>query len=182
MHGIIFSELKRFVEESVGNGKWPVLLHEAGLARRTYLPTQEYPDAEAFALVAAACRITRLPAATLLESFGTFMVPDLVRLYGSLIDPTWRTLDVLEHTEAAIHRVVRLRNPGAKPPELVCRRERPDEVTIFYRSARKMCGVAIGIVHGLARHYAEDVAVQHGPCMNDGADECVIRVRLSAGA
>ena len=76
-----------------------------------------------------------------------------------------------------MHRVVRLRTPGPKPPELRCDRESQEEVVIHYTSARRVCGIAKGIVRGLAKHYAERVLISESTCMLKGDFECPISVR-----
>lgn len=180
MHGIIFSELKKYADARLGARGWDKLLQRSGIGPRVYLPTQEYPDEEAAQIVAAAATIVGISAGAVLEDFGAFIVPDLMRLYGALVEPAWRALDVIEHTEAVIHRVVRLRNAGAKPPELLVSRTAPDHVVITYASARRMCGIARGIVHGLAAHYGDAVVVTEPSCMLEGAPACSIEVRLTA--
>jgi len=177
MHGLIFVELKKFVDDRLGEDRWPELLTKAALADRIYLPVHHYPDAEAVALIQAACAHTGLSLDTLLQQFGEFIAPDLLRMYGSLIDRSWRTLEVLQNTEETIHRVVRARNPGATPPELRTERPGPDEVIVIYASARKMCGLAKGIVRGIAKHFREGVTIEEPACMHRGAPACRISVR-----
>jgi len=53
----------------------------------------------------------------LLEDFGALSRRILIDMYWALIEPEWKTLDLLEHTEEAIHKVVRLKNPGAQPTQ-----------------------------------------------------------------
>jgi len=180
MHGIIFAELKKYVDTRLGGGAWDGLLREAGMPGRLFMPVEEYPDVTAVALVTAAARITKLDAQVLLQDFGRFIATDLLKMYASRIRPEWRTLDVVEHTEETIHRVVRQRNAGARPPELKCVRTSPGEVVIHYRSGRRMCGVAKGIVLGMADHFRETVAVTEEDCMLRGGDECRITARKTA--
>jgi predicted hydrocarbon binding protein len=73
--------------------------------------------------------------------------------------------------------VVRARNAGARPPELRAERIAPDEVVVRYTSARRLCGIAKGIVRGLARHFAQTVTLEEPVCMLRGDTECVLRVR-----
>jgi len=87
------------------------LLKEAGLGQRNYDAFETYPDEEAGRLVATASRITGANAPAILEDFGEFIAPDLLEMYWALVKPEWKTLDVIEHTEEAIHEVVRLKNP-----------------------------------------------------------------------
>jgi Haem-NO-binding len=177
MHGVIFSELKKYVDERLGESAWPKLLDAAGFSGRIFMPVATYPDADAVTLITTAVKVTGLTADGILEDFGCFIVPDLVKLYGHLLDPSWTTLDVIEHTEETIHSVVRSRNPGAAPPELHCSRPSKDEVVIRYSSPRRMCAIAKGIARGLANHFKESVVVSESACMLKGAQQCRITVR-----
>jgi len=121
------------------------------------------------ALVVAASSMTGLPVAEVLEDFGEFIVPDLVKMYGHLLRPEWGTIDVIENTERTIYSVVRVKNPGAKPPELKTVRHGANEVVLFYASPRQMCALAIGIGKGLAKHFNENIVAQQATCMHKGA-------------
>ncbi|PYX00589.1 MAG: hypothetical protein DMG89_03935 [Acidobacteria bacterium] len=177
MHGIIFSELRNYVEATHGKGTWDVLLTEAGLANRVYMPVREYPDAEIIALVLTGSTMAGRSVAELLEDFGMFLVPMLMKTFGHLLQPQWRTIDVIEHTEPTVHAVVRVKNPGSKPPELRTVRRNKDEVTLFYSSPRKMCSLAIGIVKGLGKHFRETIVTTESRCMHRGAANCEIVFR-----
>ena len=87
-------------------------------------------------MVMAACAMTGLPVSPVLEDFGQFIVPSLMRMYGHLLKPEWRAIDVIDHTEGTVHAVVRVRNPEAKPPRLKTQRLSPDEVLLAYTSPR----------------------------------------------
>ncbi|MFN9943805.1 MAG: heme NO-binding domain-containing protein, partial [bacterium] len=86
----------------------------------------------------------------LLGRFGDFLAPHLVKVAGSLVDPAWRTLDLIEHTESLIHAMVRAAKPGAEPPVLETVRVAPDELHLVYSSRRRLCPLAIGLMHGMA--------------------------------
>lgn len=181
MHGTIFAELRKYVDARLGAQAWSSLLDGAGLGHRTYDAFETYPDEEAERLVATASRVTGLDSSAILEDFGEFIAPDLLDMYWALVQPEWRTLDVIEHTETAIHEVVRLKNPGAQPPRLRVKRTGPDEVVLDYASQRRMCKVAEGIAKGLARHFGERIAIDQTTCMLRGDPECSIRIqRLGA--
>ena len=179
MHGIIHSELKRFVVARHGAGVWNELLKQAGLERAAYLASEQYPDDEASRIVATASRMTNLPAVAILEDFGEYIAPHLLEIYEPLIDPSWRTLDVIERTEGTIHSVVRLKDPAAHPPELKVRRIGPDEVELTYDSPRKMCSVAKGIGKGLGKHFGETIRITESSCMLQGAPSCVISFKAA---
>ena len=179
MHGAIFAELKKYVVANLGPAAWNDLLAKAGTPQKLYLPRETYPDAEAVNLVVTASKITGKDPQVVLESFGEYIAPDLLGMYGAQVNPAWNTLDLLEHTEETIHRIVRLRNPGAAPPQLRTRRNGPHEVVITYASPRHMCSLAKGIVRGVAKHYKEQVRITEASCMLQGGKTCEIAVSLA---
>ncbi len=49
-------------------------------------------------------------------------------------------------------------------------------MTISYRSPRKLCALAKGIVRGAAAHYKVDITISEESCMLRGNPECLITV------
>lgn len=176
MHGIIFAEFRQFAEARLGPKAWAELVDQAGLADRVFLVAQQFPDVEFQALLAAAARRLKLPVAVVLEDFGEFIAPDLIKMHAHSLPAEWRTVDLLEHTEEAIHQVVREGNSVAFPPRLQCTRHGEHAVTIRYASRRKLCALAKGIVRGVAAHYGEGVRISESTCMLQGAECCTITV------
>ena len=177
MHGLIFVQLKKYASQRLGPEAWDELLHKAALQGRMYLPVQQYPDDELLALVRALSLRTGGDPDGVLQELGTFMAPELMRMYGSLLQRSWTTLDVIEHTEDTVYRVLRARNQAARSPELRAERVAPGEVLVTYDSPRRLCGFAKGIVRGLARHFGENVAIDEPSCMLRGDAECRLRIR-----
>ena len=79
MHGIIFSELKKYVETKFGSETWQALLAESGLGSKLYMTIQSYPDSDAVALVSTASKMTGQTAPAILQDFGDFIAADLVK-------------------------------------------------------------------------------------------------------
>lgn len=177
MHGLIFVQLKKYASARLGPDAWDELLHKAALQGRMYLPVQQYPDDELQALVRALSLRTGGDTDGVLQDLGAFMAPELMRMYGSLLQRSWKTLDVIEHTEDTVYRVLRARNQAARTPELRAERAAPDEVVVTYNSPRRLCGFAKGIVRGLARHFGETVTLDETSCMLRGGAECRLRIR-----
>jgi hypothetical protein len=174
MHGIIHLELHNFVKSQYGEEALKKLIERAQPSTQVLTPLQSYPDSDIVAMVVAAAEMTGKSATTLLEAFGEFLVPTYVSLYGSLLKPTWRTLDVIEHTEQTIHRVVRRRQPGALPPRLRTVRVGPKMVILTYDSPRRLCAVARGIARGVAARFAEVLTINDIECMHRGDPACII--------
>ena len=87
MHGLIFLQFQKFAQKHGGLAAWEGLLREAQLPIKSYSPARAYADEEVSALVGAASRLLNMPAGAVLEAFGEFLAPELIRLYGKLIEP-----------------------------------------------------------------------------------------------
>jgi hypothetical protein len=177
MHGIIFAELRNYAETKYGKGTWDQLLKKAGLENKFYLPINTYPDTEVVGLVGAASSMVGLPVAEVLEDFGEFIAPALMKMFGHLLLPEWKTIDVIDNTEGTVHSVVRGKNPGAKPPELQTVRRSYDEVVLIYTSPRRMCALATGIGKGLGSYFRENITSMQTVCIHKGAPKCEIVFR-----
>ena len=178
MHGSLLYGFKQYLLKRHGTDAWNSVVKSAG-ADGWYLSTKSYPDAELTKLIEAAATFHGVPVPDLLEAFGEGLVPTLLSLYGALVQPSWRTLDLLVHAESVIHRPLRRSDPQAAPPRLVARRLTEQEVRIEYSSARRLCS-AIGICRGVAAHYREQVSVEERECMLRGNRSCVLTVQLQA--
>ena len=179
MHGLIFAELKKYVEAKFDAATWQSLLEKAGQKHQLYLASSVYPDQNILDLVTTACQMTGLPANAILEDFGQFVAPGLVEQYKFLINPEWQLLDFLANTEDTIHKVVRF-HKGVAPPRLMTTRVADDKLIITYNSQRKMCPLLKGIVRGAARYYKEAASVVETRCMLQGDSECVFSVQVES--
>jgi hypothetical protein len=88
-------------------------------------------------------------------------------MYGHLLKPEGRAIDVIDHTEGTDHAVVRVKNPDAKPPKLKTQRLSPNEVLLVCTSPRQMCGLAIGIGTGLGQHFQEKIIANQTMCCTE---------------
>jgi hypothetical protein len=182
MHGLIFIELKKYVESKFDSRTWDTLLEKAGRKHQLYLASAVYPDEDIMALVTTACQMTGLAPAAILEDFGAFIAPDLVEQYKFLVNPNWTLLDFLANTEETIHKVIRF-HKGVTPPRLMATRVSEDKLVISYNSPRKLCALLKGIVKGAAKYYNEPVTVVDTRCMLHGDPECTVTVQVvGAGA
>jgi hypothetical protein len=108
-----------------------------------------------FSMVQAAVQETGEKTEDLLQKFGFFLVPNLLRVYRSYIDSAWRTMDLLEYAESNMHRAVRSHDAAKTPPILDIVRHNPTHLTIDYHSPRRLSALAVGIVEGVAAYYGE---------------------------
>jgi len=167
MHGIIFNQLYKFIREEHGPDTLTTVKDRAGVGYKFFDATKTHPDEDLTSIVTAASAVLNAPAEELLEAFGKFLVPGLLRTYSAHIKPEWNCMDLLEHVESTMHKVVRNANPDHSPPELGVKRVSVNEVQIEYTSRRKMSALGIGIIMGIAEHFGEQVNVKREP-MEEG--------------
>ena len=183
VHGLIFFYIQKFADSlSAGRSSVSAAAGVSGVAkdvRGRYLPSGVYPDAEAVALLESIAETVGEPLVATATRFGEFLAPHLVKVAGSLVDPAWRTLDLVEHTEELIHAMVRTTQPGAEPPVLEAVRVGPQELHLVYSSRRRLCPLAIGLVRGLARHYGDTVEIEQPSCMLRNDPFCSFVIRLA---
>ena len=173
MHGLIFFYLQKFADvAAAGSTSWKGIRSSVTTTASKFLPSGTYPDADAVAILSTIAETTGRPLPSILEEFGEFLAPHLVKVAGTVIDPTWRTLDLIEHTESIIHTMVRKTNPGAAPPVLETVRQSPDELHLVYSSARRLCPLAVGLMRGIAAHYGESIRIEEPSCLLRGDPFC----------
>lgn len=173
MHGLIFFYIRKFAETLIpDSGSLITSRSSVGAGEITYLPSGVYADAEAVNLLASIADATGRPLAELVEHFGRFLGPHLVKLAAQHVAPDWRTLDLIEHTETIIHAMIRTTNPGAAPPVLEAVRTAKHELQLVYGSRRRLCGLARGLMLGIADFYQERIELDEHSCMLRGDPFC----------
>ena len=177
MHGTIVALLKRYVLTQHDYSTWVQLREAAGLSNLDFDHKQVYPDEHMYALVGQAARMAGIRPEELQEKLGEFMVPDLLYMYNKLIRPEWKTLEMLEHTEAVVHTRVRQEHHEKVPPVLNVRRVTDNEVVVEYVSARRMGALAVGIIRGLAVHFDEADRITVEPTTREDGQHVRIVVR-----
>ena len=177
MKGIVFDILNDMVEEQFGLEAWDNLLDAVG-SDGIYVATQSYPDEDLLALVAAASEATEIPAQDLVFEFGKYMVPKFYERYAGFFDAHERTKDFLLTVDEVIHVEVRKLFPDAGVPEFRYA-EANGTLTMEYRSPRKLCALAEGLIEGSATHFGEVATIGHDVCMHNGADHCQLAVSFA---
>ena len=177
MKGAIFTVLQEMVEETFGFECWETMLSSSELASDgIYTSAETYDDNEILELVSALSEYSDTPVPDLVEAFGAYLFPHLVHsLPKSMMDypDLWSFLDAV-HT--VIHVEVNKLYADALTPELVVTEKSDNDLTLFYRSPRKMCFLALGLIHKAADHFGTKVEVKHRCCMHESSDHCSLLV------
>ncbi|MDX1804502.1 MAG: heme NO-binding domain-containing protein [Alcanivorax sp.] len=178
MHGVILSKLKDYVLDTRGADAWDAIRNDAGMPDSSFVPIRIYPDEDLDALLESAGKLTGLPRVSILEDFGEWVIPPLISMYRAMIPEDWDAVDFLTNVDERVHeRVIRMKDPEARPPSIGVTEVAPRELEITYRSHRNMSALAIGCVRGVAAYYGEEMQLLEKGREENGV-RC-FRVRLT---
>jgi len=179
MKGAVFTIFQEMIEDKFGMECWEELLSKSDLpSEGIYTSSDTYDDQEILSLVVALSEYSNLPVPDLVEAFGRYLFPALAHsLPPSMTDypDLWSLLDAVD---SVIHVEVHKLYPDAVTPKiLVTERLGEDAIKLLYQSPRKMCLLAIGLVHQAAESYGDTVTIKHECCMSEGAEHCLLIVQ-----
>ena len=130
------------------------------------------------ALVGAASEITAIPVNSLVFSFGEYMIPNFYKRFPNFFHDVPNFIKFLVSVDQIIHVEVRKLFPDAGLPTFDYSDENEKSLTMIYKSPRKLCQLAEGLISGSAKHFNQHYKMTHNPCMNNGSDHCVLKVEL----
>jgi hypothetical protein len=176
MKGIIFNELEAMVTEVLGADAWDTLITQTALETKdgVFVGPKTYPDADLFALVGTASKVTGKPAAELVTMFGRFLFPALAKKYPMFIKPGMTAKSFLLSVDKVIHVEVRKLHSDTVLPVLRYEDPAPDRLVVLYQSPRKLCDLAVGLIDGVGTYFKQSISQEHPRCMNRGDDACRI--------
>lgn len=187
MKGVIFNELQKMVTEKYGPDAWDTILDETTLQTPSgaFLGPQTYPDQDLLALVATASRMTGIAVPELVRAFGRYLFADLAKLYPAFVPRGSTAKSFLTTVDRVIHVEVRKLHPGAVLPSFEYEDPGEGRLVMTYRSARKLCPLAQGLIEGVGDYYEERIDQAHPACMLRGDPACRFELTfapLGAGA
>jgi tRNA A-37 threonylcarbamoyl transferase component Bud32/predicted hydrocarbon binding protein len=182
VHGLFFFFIQKFADTSAANVPPQAAADLRSRIEQTsaYLPDGSCPENVAAELLDAVSLAYGEPVEQTHARFGGWVASHLIRVAGGLVDPSWRTLEVLEHADDLIHSLARDEQVSEAAPVHEAVRVSPTELHLVYYSQRKLCGVAKGIMHGVAVHFGETIDIKESACMHQGAPFCSFAIRQSA--
>ncbi len=178
MKGLIFNLLEEVVSRRSEDDLWDQMLAHAAV-EGAYTSLGTYPDAELDRLLGAAATMLDRPVDAVARWFGRSAMPLLARRYPMLMAAHVSAQSFLLGIDREIHADVRKLDPAAAPPELDVVEVSPARTTIRYRSKRRLCGFALGLIEGLGDHFGEPVSVAHPTCVSRGDHECLLDCRFA---
>ncbi|MEZ4363272.1 MAG: heme NO-binding domain-containing protein [Kofleriaceae bacterium] len=175
MKGIIFNLLEEFVQRELGADAWDAVLASAG-SEGVYTSLGNYPDAELSALVGEiSARLGQSDEDTL-RAFGAAALQRLAERYPVFFRGHQSIQSFLPTLNDVIHKEVRKIYAGAEAPDFGYAHASEGHFVLTYSSARGLCALAEGFIHGAAAFYEEAAALQQLECMHRGDARCVFDI------
>ena len=175
MKGIIFNLLEEIVRREYSVDTWDAVLEKADVDG-AYTSLGSYPDEELSRIVGAVATLFDASPVDMLRITGRRAMPFLVQKYPEFFLRHSGTRSFVLTLNDIIHPEVRKLYPGAETPDFVFDTTSPDVLSIEYRSQRKMCAFAEGLIHGAADYYGETATITQPACMHRGDEACTLHV------
>jgi Haem-NO-binding len=172
--GIIFNLVEDAVIAEHGEDTWALILEEAGAAGG-YTALGTYPDEELAALVDAGSAVIGVPAAELTRGLGQMALLGLAHSYPQFFQGFGSTRAFLLALNDVIRAEVGKLHADAHPPELWFDELAESGLLVHYRSDRRLCALAEGMISGAASYFGETLRLTQAQCTLDGADHCPSR-------
>ncbi|MCP5326196.1 MAG: heme NO-binding domain-containing protein [Oceanospirillaceae bacterium] len=172
MQGIIFNVLADFVVENFGMATWNNVLEKSAVpSGGRYTSGATYADEEAVALATTIAAELNISVSDALKAFGEYLFPQLLSR-GPIVMQEYTSLqDLLTHLDETVHAEVKRVTPDAYLPAFEFFSS-GDKGRLVYRSKRKMCAVAEGLLAGSAKHFDQKITIDHFKCMHHGHEQC----------
>ena len=181
MKGIIFTSLQEMVEDKFGIQEWDGLLENVELPSHCiYTAGGTYDDAELVELVTKLSARSNIPVPKLIEAYGEYLFPILAIKHPQFISKGMSFKEFLQTIDQVIHVEVHKLYPEAGLPAISYEDSgQPDQLVLLYRSPRKFCSLATGLINGASQHFKTPVTINHTKCMHSGSDHCRLELKFA---
>jgi hypothetical protein len=175
MKGVVFNFLEDMVVEKGGVVLWQQLLNKAGV-EGSYISVDTYEDAELFKIVHEVQKALDIPLEDVIRSFGDFMFAKLADRYPMFVEAESDLFGFLKSIEPVIHLEVQKLYTEANLPTIDCANAAENRLVMNYRSPRKLCILAEGLIQGAATYYQTPIKIEHDVCMHRESDHCELSI------
>lgn len=180
MKGIVFTMFSELIEEKFGFETWDDLIDATEPeSEGIYVSTDVYPDSELLDYVSVLSKKLDIPSKDLVFVFGEHMIGQFQKMHPGFFEGhTLKTF--LKSVHDVIHVEVKKLHPDAVLPSFEYEDTAENELTMIYKSPRKMCALAAGLVSGAAFYFDTPYEYKHDICMHNGADNCRLEFSFQA--
>lgn len=179
MQGMVFTALSEMVVDNFGMSRWNSVLEQANLSSEgVFTSAQQYPDGELLTLVSILSTELNIPIPDLVRSFGVYLFPVLYARRPKKLDQVTGVIEFLTFVEDTIHYEVKRLYPDTYLPTFEHELLSDGQLKLVYRSKRKMCTLAEGLIEGAASQFNQKVDIDHPVCVHKGDEHCEFFIRV----
>jgi hypothetical protein len=180
MQGIIFNALEEFVLENADMEVWNDVIEMSNVpSEGAYTAGVNYSDDEIVALASSLCEKLGVPLTDGLRLFGEFLFGFLLSRGPIELKDYQNAQSLLTDLENVIHRDVKRIHPDAYTPFFEYIPKDGNSGELIYRSKRKLCAVAEGLINGEAKHFSQKLDMKHSQCVHNSDEKCVWTLQFS---
>ncbi|MDB2562582.1 heme NO-binding domain-containing protein [Sulfurimonas sp.] len=166
MRGMIFTELLELIEEKFGYDRLDDVIDASGLDNDgSYTATGNYPFDELVKIVVSLSEQTEIPVPTLLEVYGEYLFPKLLKVLPALSQDA-DILEFVESVENHIHVQVRKLYPDAELPTFELLSSSDEKLEFYYVSTKNIPQLAKGLIMGASKYFNQPVNVEFSDSQN----------------
>lgn len=125
----------------------------------SYTSVGSYPHSEMVTLVVNLSEHTKVPVPDLLKAFGHYLFNTFYTNYPAFFENVNHPFDLLEQVDQHIHVEVKKLYPDADLPRFETERK-DGEMTMIYRSERKMADLALGLIEAAGEKYDTELKIE----------------------
>ena len=181
MKGIIFNLVEDAITASHGEAAWDGMLRSAGV-EGAWTALGTYPTADLHRVLRAGAELLDTTPDDLTRRLGESALLGLAARYPHYFEPFTSTRPFLLTLNDVIHPEVRKVHDRANPPDFWFEARDPDGLVVHYRSERRLCALAEGMIAGASSYFGERAELTQTRCTRDGADHCVFDADFHAAA
>lgn len=177
MKGIIFKLFEEYAESVVGKEVLAEAKRRCELDKAIFVATGSYPDEQLLSLVKAMADMAGKSTDAILYECGRYVIKPLSEIYK----PFFKVKSAREFLRNMdrVHTSMTRSLPDARPPRFTYQEPSEQELVLFYRSPRKLCPLAKGLIAGVADYFHEQIAVEEKQCMKRGHPACELHLTFS---
>jgi Haem-NO-binding len=172
VRGVIFTILCDMLEEQHGLSFLNEVIDQANLeSGGIYTAGGNYPPEEVDEIVLLLERKLDIPKEFILRSYGEYLLGALAKTF-----PLFFEVETLKEFLLGVHDYIHVEvtklYPDSNLPDFKYLDGATDKLTMIYRSERKMCHLAEGLIAGAAVYFEEEYSLLQSRCMHRGDEVC----------
>ena len=179
MQGIVYTILADMVVENYGMALWNEVISESELeSGGAFTAGAQYNDSELIGIVNQLSLRLSVPANDLIRGYGEYLFPKLLeQLPLDDLDMSSMRAFLLQ-VDSVIHKEVKRIHSNAYLPSFEYEENGQDNLTMLYRSKRKLCALSEGLLAGASKYFSTPITINHSKCMHRGDDHCRLEIQM----